>query len=63
MHKQGQIYFSVGEREMIEQLQVTGASYIAAVNCVIDHKTKLMEHYKRIGYTALVEQLKKELGI
>lgn len=57
------VYLSIGEQEMVRQLQVTGASYIAAVNCVLDHKTRLLEHYRRIGYDAMAEQLTKELGL
>lgn len=48
---------------MVKGLQVTGASLIEATNCVVAHKVRLMEHYRRIGYTAMVEQLERELGL
>lgn len=56
------IYFSVGELEMIKMLEGTGSSHIGAVNCVIDHKIKLMQHYKSIGYNEMYIELKKQLG-
>ncbi|MGI0075897.1 MAG: hypothetical protein ACREAU_00645 [Nitrosopumilaceae archaeon] len=47
---------------MIKMLEGTGSSHIGAVNCVIDHKIKLMQHYKSIGYNEMYIELKKQLG-
>ena len=58
-----EIYFSVGEQNIIEELQeVYGVTYLVACEKVIDQKRELAWMHSKMGNFDLAEQILREIS-